>query len=84
MLGRGEIVMVINTPEGWAPVMDSKSIRIVANEMRIPTYTTIAAGRAVAEALEMVKNKKYLTVRALQDYLAPAQTDVPQPQAAMR
>jgi carbamoyl-phosphate synthase large subunit len=86
MLGRGEIVMVINTPEGWAPVMDSKSIRIVANEMRIPTYTTIAAGRAVTEALEMVKNKKFLTVRALQDYLAPAQSDMPvaQPQAAMR
>lgn len=84
MLGRGEIVMVINTPEGWAPVMDSKSIRIVANEMRIPTYTTIAAGRAVAEALEMVKNKKFLTVRALQDYLAPSQSDVPQAQAAMR
>ncbi len=71
MLGRGEIVMVINTPEGWQPVMDSKSIRIVANEMRIPTYTTIAAGRAVSEALQMVKDKSYLTVRALQDYLAP-------------
>jgi carbamoyl-phosphate synthase large subunit len=71
MLGRGEIVMVINTPEGWQPVMDSKSIRIVANEMRIPTYTTIAAGRAVSEALQMVKDRSYLTVRALQDYLAP-------------
>jgi carbamoyl-phosphate synthase large subunit len=69
MLGRGEIVMVINTPEGWQPVMDSKSIRIVANEMRIPTYTTIAAGRAVSEALQMVKDKSYLSVRALQDYL---------------
>jgi carbamoyl-phosphate synthase large subunit len=71
MLGRGEIVMVINTPEGWQPVMDSKSIRIVANEMRIPTYTTIAAGRAVLEALEMVKDGSYLSVRALQDYLEP-------------
>ena len=70
MLGMGEIVMVINTPEGWQPVMDSKSIRIVANEMRIPTYTTIAAGRAVSEALVMVKDRSYLTVRALQDYLA--------------
>jgi carbamoyl-phosphate synthase large subunit len=71
MLGRGEIVMVINTPEGWQPVMDSKSIRIVANEMRIPTYTTIAAGRAVSEALQMVKDRSYLSVRALQDYLRP-------------
>jgi carbamoyl-phosphate synthase large subunit len=71
MLGKGEIVMVINTPEGWQPVMDSKSIRIVANEMRIPTYTTIAAGRAVSEALQMVKDRSYLSVRALQDYLEP-------------
>ncbi len=75
MLGRGEIVMVINTPEGWQPVMDSKSIRIVANELRIPTYTTIAAGRAVSEALEMVKDRSYLSVRALQDYLAPRAVD---------
>lgn len=75
MLGRGEIVMVINTPEGWQPVMDSKSIRIVANELRIPTYTTIAAGRAVSEALEMVKDRSYLSVRALQDYLAPRALD---------
>jgi carbamoyl-phosphate synthase large subunit len=70
MLGQGEISMVINTPEGWQPVMDSKSIRIVANEMRIPTYTTIAAGRAVSDALEMVKDRSYLSVRALQDYLS--------------
>lgn len=69
MLGEGEISLVINTPEGWQPVMDSKSIRIVANELRIPTYTTIAAGRAVVEALSMVKDGSYLSVRALQDYL---------------
>jgi carbamoyl-phosphate synthase large subunit len=81
MLGRGEIVMVINTPEGWQPVMDSKSIRIVANEMRIPTYTTIAAGRAVSEALQMVKDKSYLSVRALQDYLRP-RTEQTVPRAA--
>ena len=76
MLGTGEVSMVINTPEGWQPVMDSKSIRIVANEMRIPTYTTIAAGKAVSEALQMVQDRSYLTVRALQDYLRPAQENV--------
>jgi carbamoyl-phosphate synthase large subunit len=69
MLGEGDVSLVINTPEGWQPVMDSKSIRIVANELRIPTYTTIAAGRAVVEALSMVKDGSYLSVRALQDYL---------------
>jgi carbamoyl-phosphate synthase large subunit len=68
-LGAGEIDLVINTPEGWQPVMDSKSIRLVANEMRVPTYTTIAAARATAEALELVQNGQFLSVRALQDYL---------------
>lgn len=68
-LGAGEVALVINTPEGWQPVMDSKSIRLVANEMRVPTYTTMAAARAAAEALELVQNKKFLSVQALQDYL---------------
>ena len=68
-LGRGELVLVINTPEGGSkPNMDSKSIRIVANELRIPTYTTIAAAGAVSQALEMVKDSSFLTVKALQDY----------------
>ncbi len=68
-LGLGELVLVLNTPEGWSkPVMDSKSIRMVANELRIPTYTTIAAAGAVSQALEMVKDRTFLQVRALQDY----------------
>jgi carbamoyl-phosphate synthase large subunit len=69
VLGAGEIALVINTPEGWMPAMDSKSIRLVANELRIPTYTTIAAARAVAEAVELVQSGGYKTVKALQDYL---------------
>jgi carbamoyl-phosphate synthase large subunit len=68
-LGAGEVDLVINTPEGWQTVMDSKSIRLVANELKVPTYTTIAAAKAAAEALELVKNGRYLSVRALQDYL---------------
>jgi carbamoyl-phosphate synthase large subunit len=69
ILGAGNIALVINTPEGWMPVMDSKSIRLVANELRVPTYTTIAAARAVSEALALVESRSYLTVKALQDYL---------------
>jgi len=41
---------------------------MVANELRIPTYTTIAAAGAVSQALEMVKDRTFLQVRALQDY----------------
>jgi carbamoyl-phosphate synthase large subunit len=69
MLGAGEISLVVNTPEGWQTVMDSKSIRLVANELKVPTYTTIAAARAVGEALSLVQTGQYLTVKALQDYL---------------
>lgn len=68
LLGEGKIALVINTPEGWKPIMDSRSIRLVANELRVPTYTTIAAAKAVSEALEMVQNKDFLQVRAIQDY----------------
>jgi len=63
------IDLVINTPEGWRPAMDSKSIRLVANEMRVPTYTTMAAARAAVEAIELVRNHQFLSVQALQDYL---------------
>lgn len=68
MLGNGSLAMVINTPEGWKPFMDSRSIRLVANELRIPTVTTIAAAGAVSEAIGMVKDRSFLSVRALQDY----------------
>jgi carbamoyl-phosphate synthase large subunit len=64
----GQIHLVINTPEGWRPAMDSKSIRLSANEMRVPTYTTMAAARAAVEAIELVRNKQFLSVKALQDY----------------
>jgi carbamoyl-phosphate synthase large subunit len=72
MLGEGGLQLVLNTPEGWKPVMDSRSIRLVANELRIPTYTTIAAARAVTEALSMVRDRSYLVVQALQDLSAGA------------
>ena len=64
-----QIDLVINTPEGWRPAMDSKSIRLVANEMRVPTYTTMAATRAAVEAIELVRNNQFLSVQALQEYL---------------
>jgi carbamoyl-phosphate synthase large subunit len=68
MLGEGALAMVINTPEGWKPFMDSRSIRMVANELRVPTVTTIAAAGAVAQAIGMVQDDSFLEVRALQDY----------------
>jgi carbamoyl-phosphate synthase large subunit len=76
MLGKGEIALVINTPEGWKPVMDSRSIRLVANELRVPTYTTIAAAKALSEALTMVSDRRFMTVQALQEYFPWKTKDV--------
>lgn len=67
LLLAGKIDLVINTPEGQKTFLDSRSIRLVANEMGIPTYTTASAAVSVVEALESIKNRS-LSVRALQDY----------------
>ncbi len=68
MLGRGEIALVVNTPEGVGTLLDSRSIRLVANELKVPTYTTMSAALAATEAIKIVKEKHLIEVRALQDY----------------
>lgn len=70
MLGRDEIALVINTPEGSGPQLDSRSIRLVANELNVPTYTTIAAAHAAVQAMKRLKQGSVLEVTALQDYHA--------------
>ncbi len=68
-LNRGEIAMVINTPEGAAASLDSFSIRRTALERQVPYFTTIAGAAAAAEGIEMLQ-RGALKVRALQDYHA--------------
>ena len=68
MLGQGRINLLINTPEGSAPLLDSRSIRLVANELNVPTFTTLAAAAAAAEAIAMVQSDGVLEIKALQDY----------------
>jgi len=68
MLGAGEIAMVVNTPEGTGTLLDSRSIRLVASELRIPLYTTMAAALATARALAIAKDRSLYAVHALQDY----------------
>lgn len=70
LLGEGEMALVINTPEGSGPLLDSRSIRLVANELGLPTFTTIAAARAVVQAIAMLKDSQVIEVKALQDYHA--------------
>ena len=70
MLGAGEIALVINTPEGSGPFLDSRSIRLVANELKVPTFTTISAAAAAVDAIAIMRGESLLEVRALQDYHA--------------
>lgn len=73
MLGRGEIALVINTPEGAGTHLDSRSIRLVANELKIPTFTTMAAALAAAKAAQTISDRSFLSVRPLQEYVAEIQ-----------
>jgi carbamoyl-phosphate synthase large subunit len=63
----GEVDLVFNTTEGWQSLVDSKSIRATALQMKIPYYTTAAASVAAAEAIRSV-DPRQLEVRSLQDY----------------
>ena len=66
-LGAGKINLVINTPEGSQPMLDSRAIRLVASELRVPTYTTLAAASAATKAIKIFKTGMVLEVSALQD-----------------
>jgi carbamoyl-phosphate synthase large subunit len=67
-LGAGEISLVINTPEGTGPLLDSRSIRLVANELKVPLFTTMAAAAAVAQSLEELASENVIEVCSLQEY----------------
>ncbi|RMG45532.1 MAG: carbamoyl-phosphate synthase large subunit [Candidatus Dadabacteria bacterium] len=67
-LGSGTIDMLINTPEGSGPHLDSRSIRLVANELKIPTFTTIAAAGAALEAIAIMQSSRETVVTSLQEY----------------
>jgi carbamoyl-phosphate synthase large subunit len=68
VLGEGKISLVINTPEGSGSTLDSSSIRIVARELKVPCYTTLAAAGAAASGIAALKNGKSVSVRSLQEW----------------
>lgn len=69
MIRHREIDLIVNTPEGHGPFLDSRSIRLVAGEERIPTFTTIAAAHAAARAIEFLcREQDDLGVRSIQEY----------------
>jgi len=70
LLLKGEISMVVNTPEGTGTHLDSRSIRSTATELRLPLFTTLAATEAAVEAMEAAKNGAQYEVLSIQEYLA--------------
>lgn len=66
MIRQGDIQLVINTPEGYSPQLDSRSIRLSASECKVPTYTTMAAAHALVQALSVQGRNK--SVCSLQNY----------------
>ena len=66
----GEIQLVINTTDGAQALSDSRSLRRAALMHKVPYYTTLAGGKAAAEAIKAYRSGA-LTVAPLQDYLKP-------------
>ncbi len=66
MILDGDIQLVINTPEGQSPHLDSRSIRLVASDNKVPTFTTMAAAQALVQALSVQDREK--SVSSLQRY----------------
>jgi len=66
LLKDGQIGVVINTPEGSGPVLDSFDIRRACLVYSVPYMTTIAGARAALVALEGMHDK--IEVLALQDF----------------
>jgi len=63
----GAIAMVINTPKGFGPNLDSLAIRRSALECRVPYFTTVAGAEAAAEGIELLQ-REALGVCPLQDH----------------
>ncbi|TRD22828.1 carbamoyl-phosphate synthase large subunit [Palleronia caenipelagi] len=61
----GEVDLVMNTTEGAQAVEDSRSMRAVALNDKIPYYTTLAGAHAAAQAMQ-AKRTDEIEVRALQ------------------
>jgi carbamoyl-phosphate synthase large subunit len=66
---KGEIAMVINTPQDAHSHADSFLLRRNAVDYQVPYFTTIAGADAAAEGIDLLKQRE-VDVKPLQDYLA--------------
>lgn len=65
----GKINLVINTPEGTGPLLDSRTIRSTAVQMKVPLFTTLAAADAAIKAIQDEISEANLSVKPIQDYV---------------
>ena len=70
MLQDGKVCMVINTPEGTGPWLDSRSIRVTATELDIPLFTTLAAAQAAVNAIAQLRQGAVCGVLSIQERIA--------------
>ncbi len=71
MIRNEEIALAINTSDNVSSKSDAKVIRQSVLSNHVPYFTTIAAARATAMAIEEIKgHEDVLEPKALQDYLA--------------
>ncbi len=66
MIRSGTIGLIINTPIGGQATHDDRYLRRAAIDHAVPVITTLAAGRAVSEAIAALQETE-LTIAALQD-----------------
>ena len=66
----GKIDLLINTPEGTDPILDSRTIRSTAVQLSLPVFTTVAAADAAVRGIERLKSGQVLDVCSLQEYLS--------------
>ena len=67
---KGEVAIVINTPQDAHSHTDSYLIRRYALDYQVPYFTTMAGAEAAAEGIEYLEQREF-DVHALQDYEAP-------------
>ena len=70
LIRSGAIQLIINTPIGRQAAHDDRYLRRAAIDYAVPAVTTLAAARAVSEAIATLQQRK-LTIAALQDIHGP-------------
>jgi carbamoyl-phosphate synthase large subunit len=72
LLAAGKVDLVVNTPRGFGPRADGRSIRTAAGLHRVPCITTVAAALAAANGMADWAGHT-LSVRSIQEWHADGQ-----------